>query len=346
MKILILFICLFYFSSKAGIIIPDVAWKKSNISVCWWNGSKLPLGLVDVDKPLFKILQSQYFKPRFFKKREKSRLEKLINKNFTQEITGIYFTGWQSCKNDVKADVVLLGISDFDVKEDIDSQINEALFIKEFNDIDSFLSSTAGKANIAQMDIRIYNKDKIFVRETRKVSSFAIFPFEKGINFKEKMTFIHEFTHIAGLMHEHYQAEAANDPLCRVNEIISRYITKVTADPPKAFFNVEFTSSYDSFSITNYCFENVLGLMYEAYIQNSAKLQPHPAFEKYITLSELKNLSGLESHKAILSKGDIHAMRCLYKYPDRTQDMNCHQDFNLDDTDLNIVYKKYLKSVL
>lgn len=143
-------------------------WKNPQIIVCFADAEEEP-----------RVENGFTIKVRNWNNSNKKKLEKWVNEEYSEERTGIYFTGWKSCAEETEADVILF--------------YNSNSYIKRFvlGDIDG----VAG-------DLGPRRKDK--VSGFPGARSLVVIS-KTGMN---KGTVIHEFGHVAGLAHEHNHYDA------------------------------------------------------------------------------------------------------------------------------------------
>lgn len=153
-----------------------------------------------------------------------SLIKETIEKEFNTR-SPVTFSGWEPCADVRIADAVI----SFDFRTSSDSNSHASLGRGEYPDHNGLYSY-----------VYLDGKKESTLQEMLEL----------------KQTAIHEFGHLAGLMHEHIRVEAKNDPNC----IESRhYNLGVGSEKTKENISVLKMGEYDPHSIMNYCFnEKVL----------------------------------------------------------------------------------------
>lgn len=222
MKKIILLSSLLSVSSHAGIIEPLVKWKKKKITVCFANSTKTVSGKVHQDR-------LQNIKLYKFSEAEKDMIIRVVEGEFSQEGTGIHFTGWENCEANPVADAV------------ISKSKTSALFGLFSN------PHYQGRSSIGQDG----DSSKSYSTITGKLPLLTI------VNFSPEVI-AHEFGHLAGLRHEHINPEAGNDPRCQkyfAKPNKEAYERHLNSGRDKIRENTKVVTEYDADSIMNYCID-------------------------------------------------------------------------------------------
>ncbi len=279
-----------------------VIWSPKNIRVCWAD-AQYPANSWDEPNPSFPgnhLNASQLWSLRSYKIKKnllvldparKSQIQALIEREYTEERTGVHFTGWKTCQAGIDWDLVLL------ISSQPKSDINGGSVIgRGFKNSEGYVPSN----QISQGYVYLNASS-----ESKMVTN------DEGI----LLTALHEFGHVAGLRHEHIRTEALRDPICIKHKISS----KTTSEKPS--LSTKFYGPYDPTSIMNYCFSflkrHQTGLKYT--FTQDAKIKPqlftHLLDETVINRSVDQAGNEVVVMNTALSKGDVHALRCLYVYP-------------------------------
>lgn len=219
---------------------------------------------------------------------EKELIKSIINSEYTATKTGIFFTGWEDCTND--------------------SISNVELHFKNSNSYDGIKSAAgrAGSLGIAS------GKSKEFpnkIPNTKKSwIEFYIFNGidDEKLDFTEKVKYValHEFGHLAGLIHEH---ELKEDSELR-----------------HAFIQ---TSLYNPNSIMDYSIEIQI---YKSGLEFDLSELPTIKNDRNC---KIYNDIGTRNTKAKmsmkLSHGDVHSLKCLYVYSENERESMCHPNYKI-----------------
>lgn len=294
-------------AAYAAVAEPHYKWQKTNITTCWVDGE------MDIDS------FSEYHRQRLalalegktsILPRTKSRLQNLINREFTPARTGIHFTGWKSCDETKNPDLKIIPINSN--------------------------ATPLGRAPIG----RSYTSDNLdnggFLRGSSYLylnfradrSGSLIDPFEDI-----EVTFLHEMGHVAGLRHEHTHPEAKADPACPSN-----YLAEPLSSRSRVY------SAYDPNSIMNYCFLDTVA--HNSVIDQSSTIlwveddqiahwvdgsifqRTNHKWSKGGPITSLPDPQrSRQTYKinVTLSRGDLHGLRCLYSYSGQQRGQYCHQ---------------------
>jgi hypothetical protein len=273
MKLALLAFLLFtlsHMTAFAGIINQKSKWKKSKINVCWI----IPGVKYKTHSGLRSYSQRDQGDARNFVNfnQYKAVIETIVRQEYTLEKTGVEFVGWKNCPSTVSEKIY-----------------DAILFISaNLNEYENF----GGGSSVG--DIRTISN------EYYSQVTFAISVgkrWNRNINLKwdhVKRNALHEFGHLAGLVHEDYANERLH--MLRDGDTI--------------------VNGYNPFSVMSYNFRDVInnyGLNFE--VKSLEKSRDF--FINYIRHAPPSfNLSssGHIRIENILSTGDIEALRCLYIY--------------------------------
>lgn len=154
---------------------------------------------------------AEAFKFRDWKKSDKEKVINWVNAEYSAERTGIYFVGFTDCG--------------------VNPDIDVAIFYNKNNKIKAHL--LGGYDGIASLGTRGER-----ISGYRRIRGYVAIS-KSGM---DKGTVIHEFGHIAGLMHEHEHPDAINfEPECDLTSEWSHAFSEYVYEP------------YDKDSVMNYC---------------------------------------------------------------------------------------------
>jgi hypothetical protein len=195
MKSLIVLFVISLQSAFAGLYTSEYLWPRNEVVVCFAQGEEDPREVED-EYDVFKM------KIRDWNKRDMKKVEKWVNEEFTNEMTGINFIGWKMCAETPEAEVILFYNKNFPSHRFFSGR----------------LMGTTGSAGAFKISISGY---------PAAVNFTAI-----GRSGMDKTTTIHEFGHIAGLGHEHNHPQAEKTGSCKYNDPYnSQFFTASEYDP-------------------------------------------------------------------------------------------------------------------
>lgn len=152
---------------------------------------------------------------REWKRSDKEKIKRWVQSEFSAERTGIHFVGFDDCEVNPEADV--------------------AIFYNKNNKLESRLFG--GLDGIASLGTSLHTQNIGWLFGFKLINSYVSIS-NSGMN---KGTVIHEFGHIAGLMHEHDHPDAERlEPECKYTEewgTLSGFVYE----------------AYDRNSVMNYC---------------------------------------------------------------------------------------------
>lgn len=261
--------------SSFGIMAEDYTWKKRSVSVCWADKE------LGEELPQFGVMRTATQEiTTELNDADKLAVQKKVQEQFSQSSVGIEFVGWQKCDPAVKPDVYIFAF-------------DEMAYAEYY---------PPGEAEVGT-SCEMFNPDlrKKEIRERVKGQPGYIFLSKATIKklgpkvFKNpEVSFIrsalHEFGHVAGLLHEHYHKEAKLDSNCQdlLKDNPSFIINPVKLGREKTY------SKYDPLSIMNGCF-----LVHEDEKEN-------------------QNVADVK-----LSENDRHTLQCIYKSADQYDKSKC-----------------------
>lgn len=225
-------------SATAGLFNEYNPWQKTAIRVCFAHTSDDFSTLNYFHDGTLNDLRGDFVGN--WQQEAKQKAQQIIESEFSKEKTLIHFVGWQDCPVDVEK-------SDFDVML-YTSQVELNNIFMEYG--------RASIGNNSQYDDSIKSK-KAFLY-IADLSTFALdfkkMKFKGDVELYWKYTLVHEFGHLAGLLHEHDQKDVVNDPNCPEGMVAA--LIRGT----KNFTKLSYTyrhGPYDQNSIMNYCFKNL-----------------------------------------------------------------------------------------
>ena len=232
--LMLIFYILCVFRVSAAIVEPLVLWDKLEVKVCFYETQQ---NLTQT------VLQSQSHAIRNYQlsatqytQKEKELIQSVISANFSNEFTGIHFTGFKSCTADLNdSDVLLI----------------KAIYQSPY----AYGRPYPGRASMGQNGIL---SEEGYKEKGPEKAFVALGSLNRGV-------IVHEFGHLAGLRHESIVEEMNEDPKCE-----SINLSYPTREP---LLNTAVRESlYDEQSIMNYCHLLDIGLgfnsMTEAILSN------------------------------------------------------------------------------
>lgn len=280
-------------------------WHKKNVIVCWQDDSDFNDS--DFNPEEIKVIHERItYSPAIFNSELKTKVQELIQSEFTMEKTGITFSGWKSCQKTSKSDLVI------------------------------FTGDSFRSADFATVG-RMYLYDRTLMDQSKKNIVYLNLPRQKAkISALDYllMTALHEFGHAAGLRHEHIRSSndcskqevdasakffSVRDSSSIMNYCLSDFIREEVG---LAFYRMK---KYDALSYLDIKKKHDLEINRFPADKNWAYIDDS-IFTKY----EVPGLEGLLKFKVRigLSKGDIHGLKCMYVYDAETSSRVCNKNFD------------------
>ena len=268
----------------AGIIEPEGVWDKKQIKTCFYDHeSQLSETVLDSKK----MMQSKYrAAPGSLSQNHQERVQSIITKEFSEELTEIHFTGWKKCSETDDYDLIVIAGEKYEMNLKIPKEITnilpkaytpiivkgignilgaEANYDASSNTLKAVLSpSYLGMASIGfGTEIKVEKKcesecgediqNEIKVTKTHAKKSFVILTDER------EFTAVHEFGHVASLRHEHAHPQAPSSFKCFYYAGHKDLENLSNNKPRKSFLKEEVGSTaeiltkFDSNSVMSYC---------------------------------------------------------------------------------------------
>ena len=282
------------FQSFGSVFESNISWLNKNVKVCFaravnWDESRITEDFLFDDEPS----EGQAVN---YSTSEKVRIKKVINQNFTANVTGIHFIGWKDCDEQDDSDVFIYK----------SIRAEDLLMGKASIGYKAKLSRIPNQREIGYIrDMSIIKKEFILIN-TEGIERY------KGLLRYEEVfdrTVMHEFGHLAGLRHEISRVkEARSDSNCieTGNFDLPPYLVEKMGPTAKS------VSDYDSNSIMNDCFGDVLRKFVGTFIPFN---EIQATFERFLFTD--KSLHILEEDGSIqltigLSEGDKATLKYIY----------------------------------
>lgn len=324
----VVLLCIGYLTARSavsGVIHADFKWNKTQLTVCFAKAKQRKLSrLYAVAKASFQRRPSLIS----FRAEEKRAIAEAITREYTPERTLIHFTGWEDCDAQKPADVwIYLSSPDGDMLDSAASIGMDSWLVG--------LQRLKGPENEPEKYALIREK-----RPGQKPAYVLLNrPGDRGLRLDPRETLqlhaIHEFGHIAGLVHEHNLPDADRDPNCHLTR---------TGQSPYLEATATLSSSYDPNSVMSYCFATLLrevsGLRFSTVGRASESIEDGTSPVFYYPKPNVVD-PGLIEEKTVLparteyrlriglSRGDIHALRCLYASPADYDLSRCRASFDV-----------------
>lgn len=274
----------------------NVGWTQRQIRVCFGVKSHEKLAQLGSFPRLIST----------FSEIEKESIKAIITKEFTKESVGLEFTTWQDC--DEKAsngDLIVF-------RDKYDDERGGAAVIGQ-----------GGITRSAWDAVKKVSYHEMIKEKTTLLPMVLINP-SAGLSKNKvtaaqyiQLTALHEFGHVAGLLHEHRRfSESEKDPNCKKNP-------DLVLNPESVRRSTRFSGSYDFNSIMNYCFYN--SILDRSGLSFSSKRPQDVIYLTDKTLYTTKQ-DGKRTEVSIkigYSHLDKEAIRCLYFYDEEQKKKFC-----------------------
>lgn len=286
---------------------PDVGWSKKEVRVCFADSSHL------FKSRLYeKGVEQASLLP--FTKAQKAAIKTVITQEYTLNRTGISYTGWKDCKQDPKSDAYLFRVIDPTISFSGSATMGESGKI-------SFIDQ-GPESKI----VRAYRKDKEEASKPYVALNTNVMTGEGASPIEHlQLAAVHEFGHLSGLDHEHMDIDPENQRYPDRNCDATGILIKESEIP---YFSTKKVSVYDTNSVMNYCFIEILKSSSPSFI----------IAEKDVALFDFQDSSLITSKpdpdgihfevKIGLSQGDVHALKCLYVYSEDIRNQICVPTFD------------------
>lgn len=235
----------------AGVGKIDKLWNKRSVTVCFASKDHKKTTMEYGENGEIKPIAAKVFGP--WEKELQEKVKNWINTEYTIERTGISFVGWSECSEGIKTEDIAIYLSS-NKKSNVPSSMSQHGM------------ASIGKNGHIDVDTNkkafAYFLHPDLVREDMKEKVSA-----KNSELVFKQNIIHEFGHLAGLMHEHERDELAGDRDCQKilsDDIFNSYVQASIYSPlieiseMKNYQGLDYVpgvklTKYDSYSIMNYC---------------------------------------------------------------------------------------------
>lgn len=291
----------------------NLKWKDKNVSVCWAD----EIILKEILSPFIEMSGTAGLEIPIVEKSSKKKIKQLINIHFSKEVTGIHFTGWETCVPMDKS-VKLFYFQDLKFTS-----------VSTYNFVSKFLSLLTGNyLGVASIGNGAFAD--LEMNTPGKNGSQAVIL--KTLN---PGTILHEFGHLSGLRHEHTKADVLHGETCHQFKTIISDSFKFPSEEKNGAVTLTVA---DDFSIMNYCYFKLwrgLNIVKDFDITERLEI-PYPEY--------MVKENGRFRYRTLLSVSDIHSLRCLYT--DENEEHYCrHYNPSLDKFSLK-VYRKYLDNII
>lgn len=200
-------------------------WPQTEVKVCFIDHSTKNL------RPALNSYQGEILDEELFSIKEKKFIKNTVNSNFSSEETKIIFIGWENCETS---------------NNNIDIIIDKGTIYKNTDSRGVPKSSIGGSSSIGNSPRQVEG-----FGEVGGYIKFLIGePHPQLVSYQSREerffdTVLHEFSHAAGLRHEHERIESLNDEWCQFSNVTQT----------RSFRTGElYSKEYDPVSITNYCY--------------------------------------------------------------------------------------------
>ncbi len=201
---------------------PETIWSKNEVRVCFADPHHLSQTQLAFSRTIPNLGS--------YDQNQKKIITETIQKNYSLTETAFVFTGFRDCNDDPAADAYILKAED---ENFVGGQASMGENGGYFCDDEEFTSCRYLKRHNGQKPMVVIN----FVDRERKISA----------DERLALTALHEFGHLAGLVHEHARPEAMKDPKCSIPEF------KESLGEETEILSTTRYGAYDTNSIMSYC---------------------------------------------------------------------------------------------
>lgn len=279
---LFIFIPVLVFGSMARY---DHKWSKNKLSTCFASSTTYErLNFFNRGVSQSDIVE--------YNQEEKQAIREVLTENFTLKEVGISFTGFKNCSEDSRADIYIVKFASPlpQLPAGWASMTGDAHYENCYNDV----CSITYLRDVQQPYVAM-NVIPVVGRKTTDLQRLRILA-------------LHEFGHIAGLMHEHTRPERGMDRNCIARE--STLGDDIHLPNPTNVFG-----PYDSNSTMNYCYIGTinwttgLDILTKPEEEIPIHLTDTSIFSQWREGDFLRTIINIK-----LSQGDRETLRCLYVY--------------------------------
>ncbi len=268
------FICILFlfsassFASTSGYIEKGTLWKKSELQVCFAESTKdlestnIYLIMEENDKKVLLQERRDQVTVLSLQDHQRELIEVAVTSSFSIEKTGIHFTGFKSCSTLPNADVVIFlsgttypkiknqsYLAASDIGRLKNGSINSKVSIRLMEDF--FILDEKSNTSILHLLSLLGEQDPI----KTEFDHFANHGFYSAV--------VHEFMHIAGIMHEQERSDGLklNDQVDITKDKITSRFFKVLVESDQFFQSMakpnekkhyQKIGAYNPFSLMNY----------------------------------------------------------------------------------------------
>lgn len=301
-----------------NLVEPYVVWSKKQVSVCYASSKDFTKTQLPDSAPELREAAITSFTAA-----QKTLIKTAVTGAYSSAATGIEFVGWEECSKKPESDAYLFHISDAEQPFLGIASIGEA---GNYGYVDVPLDQT-GKNKSRVFGMFKDPSKKAFVGINTALLSDKI---ALKVDDNLKLTAIHEFGHLAGLRHEHADPTmmVLNEKKIPVSQDLN--CQTVGFEVKELPFQTTFkTSVYDANSIMNYCFLYVVQAYGTQFGLKTEGVGKYFLFKDPSIITQIPIKDGMGYKIKIgLSKGDLHALKCLYSYDKNTVKRTCKDTYN------------------
>lgn len=253
--------------ASAGVVVGNNKWNKSEVIVCWAvKGSEYHGCNGELHKHPF---DNHALLSKKSLQKYRDLIKETVTNEFKKDVVGISFVGWEECPRYV----------------DISSVADAMISLKVGRDSKA---NFGGGSDVGMCS----NQGSRFLRIPTLGFSLYVGKWDKNYSFEDKIKIgtLHEFGHLAGLLHEDYIVDSPDTIIERNANIIGEY-------NPMSVMSYDFMNVVDSY-----------GLKFNIFKQGDTRLEEWKHTPPSVQISE----KGDVQIEPKLSSGDIGALRSLY----------------------------------